>query len=358
MKKYMNEKMKYNKRKLLLFLFVCLIFIISVFVVFKPPQNELTTNNEHWTQIYSDLGTIKEPQSQQLRVRCHKGETQQLPNAIIIGAAKSGTSTLLNYLSINPQLKPALKPPFDETNFFNDDVLFLAGFDYYQKQMPVICNEEIEKYERMVVLEKSIYFNTFASIERIYRYDPNIKLILILRKPVKCLQSYLTHIDDIHYNRNVNRTVLNINDYFENLFNSKRDPKEINSELDNNYIVRLCNYYYSMREWMKYFSKKNFLILNGETFIHEPWKVLNQVESFLNVNQVIHQDHFRFVGKKGYYCLKPNNLSANLNKISCMNQFKGRKKKVYLSNFAKDKLKQYYENSMKLFTNLTDYNFD
>jgi len=268
---------------------------------------------------------------------CPPGKEQLLPKAIIIGAAKSGTSTLLNYLKLNPQIKPALKPPYDETNFFTDDVLYLAGYDWYKQQMPEICKEEISKYDKLVVIEKSIYFNTFASIQRIYSYDPNIKLILIVRDPVKCLQSYLTHIDDIHYKRNLKRVNLNINDYFEDLFKSQRSRESIYQELDHNYIVRLCNYHYSMEKWMEYFEPRNFLILDGEKFVKEPWIVLNQVEDFLQVESTISKDNFEFVERKGFYCLK-----TSFNSTDCMNNFKGRSKKIYLSDVVKKELRTYY----------------
>ena len=273
----------------------------------------------------------------------------ELPSAIIIGAAKSGTSTLLNYLKLNPQIKPALKPPYDETNFFNDEVLYLAGYDWYKKQMPEICKEEIARHDKLVVIEKSIYFNTFASIERIYSYDPNIKLILIVRDPVKCLQSYLTHIDDIHSKRNLERTNLNINDYFESLFKSQRSRESVYEELDRNFIIRKCNYHYSMEKWMEYFEPKNFLILDGEKFVKKPWTVLNQVEEFLQVDLSISKANFEFVEKKRFYCLK-----ISPNSTHCMNEYKGRSNKIVLSDFTKMELKKYYKPRMESFFELVN----
>jgi hypothetical protein len=342
--------MSLSKRLILLSFIVsllsCLILIRIFFQIKGEEKIKKSTNRLH--RVFLDHkesnSKVWKIANNETTMKCKKGFIQALPKAIIIGAAKSGTSSLLNFLKLNSQLKPALKPPYDEINFFNDDVNYLAGFDFLRRQMPIMCAEE---YKQNQAIEKSIYFNTFASIERIYSFDPDMKLILIIRDPVECFQSYLTHIDDIHYNRNLERTTLTVNDYFEALFKSRRPQNSVYEELDRNYIVRLCNYHYSMEKWMSYFKPKNFLILNGEKFVKEPWTVLNQVEKFLSVNSAISKDNFEFVEEKGFYCLK---ISAN--STDCMNQYKGRSKKVYLSSYVKNELRAYYRQYNQKFFSL------
>jgi hypothetical protein len=102
-----------------------------------------------------------------------------------------------------------------------------------------------------------------------------------------------------------------------------------------------------------YFKPENFLILDGEKFVKEPWAVLNQVEEFLQVDSTISKDNFEFVEKKGFYCLKISNNSTD-----CMNQYKGRSKKVYLSDYVKKELRDYYTQHIEKFFNLVKQTVD
>ena len=99
------------------------------------------------------------------------------PNYICIGVQKGGTSSLINYLNLHPEIYMAI----GEKHFFD-------------RKLPhgELSDEDIKKYEesfekttKPIVGEKTpSYCYLRYAIDRIYNYDKNMKLIIILREPI------------------------------------------------------------------------------------------------------------------------------------------------------------------------------
>jgi hypothetical protein len=60
---------------------------------------------------------------------------------------------------------------------------------------------------------------------------------------------------------------------------------------------------------LKYFPKKQFLFLNGENFIKNPYDEVIKIENFLNLKKFIEKKHFVFGKNKGYFCLNDDALN-------------------------------------------------
>ncbi len=56
---------------------------------------------------------------------------QKLPNFLILGATKSGTTSLHHYMKQHPDV---FLPEEKEIQFFIDDQLYEKGMEFYQKQ--------------------------------------------------------------------------------------------------------------------------------------------------------------------------------------------------------------------------------
>jgi len=294
---------------------------------------------------------------------------KKLPNAIIIGVKKSGTYALIRYLSINPQIKAALKInncQLNEVHYFDNDINYLfKGKTWYKEQMPNICNNASNKRANLlssstnfVVIEKTPgYFRNQIVPKRMFNFDPNLKLILIVRDPVRRIQSELTHCDTRQRKFQLERKCLKANEFFENLFNtSNKNFALLNETLMQNKFVRNSIYYLDMREWLKHFSIKNFFVLDGESFIRRPWFELARLEKFLNVSQYIQKEHFHFDTKKNFFCMNTTDDTAQFN--GCLGKNKGRKAHVYLSNYTKTHLSNYFQSWNKLFFELIGNEFN
>jgi hypothetical protein len=308
---------------------------------------------------------------------------KKLPESIIIGVKKSGTYALLRYLSINPQIKSALKInncDLNEIHYFDQDENYYKGLDWYKSKMPNVClnyhayGRQI-KYEDVMVMEKTPgYFRSLKAIERIQRYNPKTKIILIVRDPVKRIQSELTHCATRQKKLNIDQKCQNSNKLFEQLFSFNLSSSHLSQQLEENKFVRNSIYYLDMIKWVSAFGMKNIFVVNGENFIKTPWIELNKLEKFLNVTQFIRKRHFHFDINKNFFCLKESVMmpSSKMNESyfrastsslhgefdGCLGKNKGRKNHVFLSRFVKNELKKYFVKWNKLFFKLVGQNFD
>lgn len=123
----------------------------------------------------------------------------KLPNFLIIGAAKAGTSSLHYYLSQHPQIfMPTLKEPKffalegEALNFQNPDQAInhdsITNLGEYKNLFSQVTDE-------IAIGEASpIYLYSEKSAHRIKQYIPETKLIIILRNPVERAFSCYTHL--------------------------------------------------------------------------------------------------------------------------------------------------------------------
>jgi len=264
-------------------------------------------------------------------------QEQQLPNAIIIGVKKSGTYALLRYLNENSRIKSALKLngcPRNEIHYFDNDDNYAKGLKWYQKQMPFVC---LKNQNQTIVIEKTPgYFSIEAAARRIRDFNPNIKIIAIVREPITRLQSELTqcHLKKANSARKKFKCK-----NFDEIFQKKNwsDVKMLKNRFIGNSV-----YYLQLKRWYQIFNSSQILIVNAESFRKEPWTDLNKVERFLNIDEEINRETFRFDEKKKFYCLNEPQ--------GCLGDNKGRKHVVELSQKSRDRLKKFFQKwNQKLF---------
>ncbi len=128
-------------------------------------------------------------------------------NVFIVGASKSGTTSLHEYLNEHPEI---FMSPIKETNFFATDLREIWGDNamevllnekdlkhYFQgglKKIKSVIIQSAEFYERLFKLgedypirgESSVsYLLSKEAAKNIYNYNPSSKIIAILRNPYK-----------------------------------------------------------------------------------------------------------------------------------------------------------------------------
>jgi hypothetical protein len=122
-----------------------------------------------------------------------------MPNFLILGAAKAGTSSLSYYLQQHPQIYMSqLKEP----KFFalENEMLDYQGPDQGINHNSVTSIEEYRKLFEAVSTEiaigeiSPIYLYSSKAASRIKHYLPDVKLIAILRNPVERAFSSFLHL--------------------------------------------------------------------------------------------------------------------------------------------------------------------
>ncbi len=131
-----------------------------------------------------------------------KANDVRLPNFLIVGAAKSGTTSLSYYLKQHKQIyiSPVKEPKFFTAQFLNFPIKGI-GDDVVEKHI-VKTFEDYKKLfkwttpERKAIGEASVdnlYYHENA-IKQIKKYLGNPKIIIILRNPISRAFSAYTHL--------------------------------------------------------------------------------------------------------------------------------------------------------------------
>lgn len=127
--------------------------------------------------------------------------SNSLPNFLIIGAGKSGTTSVDNYLKQHPDIYVS---PTKEPNFFGYELNTASDFEgtpqlFHYKNSVTNYRDYIKLFEGAKANQmKGETSNTYMYHEnaaaRIKHYVPDVKLIAILRQPAERLYSRYLHL--------------------------------------------------------------------------------------------------------------------------------------------------------------------
>ena len=177
------------------------------------------------------------------------------PAAIIMGAKKGGTRALIEFVKLHSMVKAA----GPEIHYF--DRHYDKGLEWYISKMKGIVPDSGE-----IAIEKTPgYFHTPEAPMRVYEMDPNVKLLLILRDPVKRLISDYNQFRSRHLSQGKNYPTL------EELVFTREN--EINTEYP---VLQRSIYHLHMSRWLMHFPLSQIHIVHGEKFIETPWTELNK----------------------------------------------------------------------------------
>jgi hypothetical protein len=218
------------------------------------------------------------------------------PTFLCIGVQKGGTTSLINYLTQHPDI-------------FMKSVE-LHFFDTTEPTETEILNYENKfNTNKLIIGEKtpSYCYLQFA-IDRIYNYNPTIKLILILREPIKRAFS--------QYNMNLNKVNKNLHDVSDKqiILDFEKEENINLSEISKNgdyYIARgkydeIISYIFSK------FPRENVYIGISEEIKNNKQKYYNEIFRFLGASEINNIDVNRDTPITTYTKPIPNNLEKKL----------------------------------------------
>lgn len=204
--------------------------------------------------------------------------TGALPDFIIIGAQKAGTTFLYHLLSQHPYVEPATKK---EVHYF--DTGFDKGMDWYRSHFPLQKGRE---EQRVLTGEASPYylFHPHAA-RRAAQTVPDVKLIALLRNPVDRAYS------DYQHKVREGRERLGFQEAIETEEERLRGEREkmINDEHYQSPEYRRFSYLSrgvyadQLKEWHEFFDREQLLMLESEDLFKDPHKTFGRVLEFLNL---------------------------------------------------------------------------
>jgi len=202
-------------------------------------------------------------------------------NFLVIGAQKSGTSTLYRYITANLMITAAQQK---EVHYF--DLFYDKGKSWY--------HQNFELNSRSVSGEATPYYLFHPkAAERAYRYNPNFKLIAILRNPKERALS--------HYRMNVARGLEQLELKEALLIENERignsEPDKAEGDFQNFSYLKRGLYQAQIERWLEFFSNEQLLLLNFHQFISDPWQEVQKVYNFLGVAPFY--SHDKYLENKG-----------------------------------------------------------
>lgn len=190
--------------------------------------------------------------------------SRRIPNFIIIGAAKAGTTTLYRYLTRHPNIFMSVPK---EPTYFAHDERFSRGEAWYLSLFldagsDQLCGEASTSYTSL-----PLYPDTVA---RMADLIPSAKLIYLMRHPVD--RAYSHYIQLIQNNR-----IVNPNYKFDKTF-----EEHIASD---DSVIQSSNYMLQINKYLARYSRDRMLFLLFEEFITDPQSSLTQVADFLGIDR-------------------------------------------------------------------------
>jgi Sulfotransferase domain len=217
-----------------------------------------------------------------------------MPDFIIIGTMRGGTTSLYSYLTEHPGIGSAY---MKEVHFF--DMYFNKGLYWYRSQFP----SSVQKYYTEHVQKRSFItgeaspyylFHPHAP-KRIAKTLPHVKLIVQLRNPVNRAYSHYYHEvagghEKLTFAEAIEREEERIGKEGEKL--AQDEHYNSFNHRHFSYLARGI-YVDQLKVWMDIFPREQFLILKSEDFYADPAASLAQTLEFIRLPStgIKHQKH-------------------------------------------------------------------
>lgn len=223
-----------------------------------------------------------------------------LPDFIIIGAQKGGTSSLYAYLAQHPQLLPSLKK---EVHFFDGGLNYETdnyqkGEAWYRAHFPrKAAGAHLKSFEASPLY----IFNPLVP-RRMFDLIPEVKLIVLLRNPTERAISHYFHEKE---RGDESLPVLEALRAEEKRLAAVIECEDYKSEIFRRYSYKSRGLYKEqIKRFLEYFSWQQLLVLSSEEFFSKPDTTLSRVFEFVGVDTA-----FRVKD------LKPRNVGKSRSKV-------------------------------------------
>lgn len=179
-----------------------------------------------------------------------------LPNLLVIGAAKAGTTSLWQYLDEHPEIFMA---PDKELHFFDLDDNWARGLEWYAERFAGsdghhVIGEATPGYTRFP-------HRPYAA-SRAAAVVPDAKLIYLVRDPIERARSHVVH--EMRHGR------------------EHRDFAE--AVLANPLYVDASRYALQIEQWLKHYPRESLLVVQSEDLRDDQAGTLAAIYSFLAVD--------------------------------------------------------------------------
>jgi Sulfotransferase domain len=186
-----------------------------------------------------------------------------LPNLIIIGGLKCGTTSIHHYLGLHPAINMS-KPK--ELNFFVQELNWDLGLDWYRGRFDdrfPVRGESSPHYTNLP------YFQGIP--ERIHRHIPDAKLIYMVRDPISRILSHWRHAVGAGY--------------------ETRPMEEALARADQTYVTR-SRYWMQLQPFLERFDRSQIEVITQEELQSDREETMRKAFRFAEVDHSFYSEQF------------------------------------------------------------------
>jgi hypothetical protein len=186
-----------------------------------------------------------------------------MPNLIIIGGLKCGTTSIHHYLGLHPEINMS-KPK--ELNFFVEELNWDLGLDWYRGRFDErfrVRGESSPHYTNLPYFE--------GVPERIHQHVPDARLIYMVRDPISRILSHWRHAVGAGY--------------------ESRPMKEALARSDQTYVTR-SRYWMQLAPYLEHFDRSQIVVITQEELQADREGTMRKAFSFAGVDENFYSEQF------------------------------------------------------------------
>jgi hypothetical protein len=230
-------------------------------------------------QVSTALEVIRTPM-RELRAGYRRltGPLRGLPSVLIIGAQRSGSTSLFNYLVQHPHVLPSLGK---EIHYF--DLHYARGLRWYRGRFPFAHRLR----PPVLTIDASPYYLPHPlAPERAYRLLPHVKLVALLRNPVERAFSHYQHEvrdgrESLSFPEALERETARLAGEEERL---EREPGYYSYNHHRYSYARRGLYLEQLLRWTRWYPRFQLLVLQSEWLFRDPAAASASVYEFLGLS--------------------------------------------------------------------------
>ncbi|GFO16426.1 bifunctional heparan sulfate n-deacetylase/n-sulfotransferase [Plakobranchus ocellatus] len=215
------------------------------------------------------------------------------PKVLIAGPQKTGTTALMTFLLLHPNLVTSKPDPslYEEVQFFSSN-LYDNGIDWYASRFPE------KKNDQTVLFEKSAnYFSHHRTPQRVKELMPDAKIIIIMNNPSRRAYSWYQHL------KAHNDSLVQQYTFYQIITADDQAPETL--KIAHKRHLHDGIYAVHLSRWLLHFPKEQLYLVDGEKLIQDPVSVMNDVQKFIGVTPKIdYKTKIQFDTEKGFFCAK------------------------------------------------------
>jgi hypothetical protein len=208
------------------------------------------------------------------------GPIRSLPDFIIIGTARSGSTSLYYNICQHPCV---LSAAYDELGYFDSN--FHLGLNWYRSLFPTLFSKWIVEHNTKFAItgeDTPFYIWNPLVAKRILKILPNVKLIVLFRNPVdRAYSNYHLSIregnENLSFEDAIQVELKNLDDA-----NNEYDIKKYT--IPSSYIAKGF-YADQLKIWLELFNPEQLFIISTEDLESNPQKTLDGVYNFLKISK-------------------------------------------------------------------------